>query len=240
MRCLRAINHALRQCKAEEDDMRAESLSCKLQNGNPVAFWQEVRSMTPRARVLPEVVDDAVGKDAITALWRDKFGTILNSVDNPESRNKVLERLTHWSHGQTVNRVTVRETQILVSKLKLNKAIGMDDIPNEMFKYAPTNILVHVSLFFNSFLVHCFLPAKLMQVLIIPLLKSKMKDPARSINYRPIAIATAASKLFEQIILDRVDTFLHSTENQFGFKAGHSTDMCIMMLKETIFISIMN
>ena len=39
-----------------------------------------------------------------------------------------------------------------------------------------------------------------MDVLVVSLLKSNLKDPPDSNNYRPIAIATAASKLFELIL----------------------------------------
>ena len=51
-------------------------------------------------------------------------------------------------------------------------------------------------------------------------------------NYRPIALATIASKLFESLILSRVSTFLSTCVNQFGSKKHHSTEMLIFLLKE--------
>ena len=71
-------------------------------------------------------------------------------------------------------------------------------------------------------------------VLIVPLIKSKLKDPTLSSNYRPIAIATAVSKVFEQLLFNRLMNVLYSSDNQFGFKRHHSTEMCIFSLKETI------
>ena len=50
----------------------------------------------------------------------------------------------------------------------------------------------------------------------------------------PIAIATIISKLFEQVILINIKNFLNTTDNQFGFKTKHSTDMCVFLLKQTI------
>ena len=61
-----------------------------------------------------------------------------------------------------------------------------------------------------------------------------MKPVTESDNYRPIAIATAISKLFEMIILSKCENFLLTTENQFGFKKNHSTDLCIFALKDLI------
>ena len=51
---------------------------------------------------------------------------------------------------------------------------------------------------------------------------------------RPIALATIVSKLFESAILLKCEMFLDTCSNQFGFKKGHSTDMCIYVLKEFI------
>ena len=53
-------------------------------------------------------------------------------------------------------------------------------------------------------------------------------------NYRPIALANVMSKVCESLILLRCVPFLTTTDNQFGFKSGHSTDFCIYTLKEFI------
>ena len=49
-------------------------------------------------------------------------------------------------------------------------------------------------------------------------------------NYRPVALSSIISKVFEQIIFERLLT----TDNQFGFEDQHSTDLCIFVLKECI------
>jgi len=52
-------------------------------------------------------------------------------------------------------------------------------------------------------------------------------------NYRPVALVTAVSKLLEHFILSCISPFLGTTDNQFGFEAGHSTDQCTFLLKQT-------
>ena len=54
-------------------------------------------------------------------------------------------------------------------------------------------------------------------------------------NYRPVAVATMVSKLLEHLILSNISFFLGTTDNQFGFKAGHthSTDQYTFLLKQT-------
>ena len=56
----------------------------------------------------------------------------------------------------------------------------------------------------------------------------------KCINYRPIAIATAISKIFELVILSKCENYIQSCDNQFGFKKKHSTDLCIFVLKDVL------
>ncbi len=60
-------------------------------------------------------------------------------------------------------------------------------------------------------------------------LRSKNKNNAFKAldKYRHIALASILSKVLEKILLDRLNVFINSTDNQFGFKAKHGTDLCI-------------
>ena len=53
-------------------------------------------------------------------------------------------------------------------------------------------------------------------------------------NYTPIAIATALSKVIEQILLSRLARYLWTADSQFGFKQAHGTEMAIFSLKQTV------
>ena len=89
-----------------------------------------------------------------------------------------------------------------------------------------------MSLLYSSMLIHGFLPDAMMITIIAPIIKNKVGDLSDNNNYRPIALATILSKLFESLILSRVSTFLSTCVNQFGFKKHHSTEMLIFLLKE--------
>ena len=53
-------------------------------------------------------------------------------------------------------------------------------------------------------------------------------------NYRPIALATIVSKILESVILIKCGEYLASSDNQFGIKSCHSTDLCIYALTKFI------
>ena len=87
--------------------------------------------------------------------------------------------------------------------LKIKKAVGSDRIPSEVYKFASERLLTIMSMFLSGCMLSGKLLSTLMHVVIIPLLKCKSKDPADVNNYRPIAIATALSKVHEQSELVR-------------------------------------
>ena len=53
-------------------------------------------------------------------------------------------------------------------------------------------------------------------------------------NYRPVAITSVASKLFELMLVGRIQKYLYTVSNQFGFKPKHGTDMCVFTLKQIV------
>ena len=72
----------------------------------------------------------------------------------------------------------------------------------------------------------------IMKTIIVPLITNKTGDINDKNNYRPIALVTAASKIFELAMLDLIEHNIKTSCNQFGFnKRKHATDICIYSLK---------
>jgi hypothetical protein len=51
-------------------------------------------------------------------------------------------------------------------------------------------------------------------------------------NNRPITITTVFYKVVELLMFHRYSALLHTTDNQFGFRSKHSTDMCVFALQQ--------
>ena len=73
-----------------------------------------------------------------------------------------------------------------------------------------------------------------MKTAIVPIIKNKTVDTSDKNNYRPIALVTAISKLFEICLLEILQMYLITHDHQFGFKTKHSADMCIFTVKSII------
>ena len=83
-------------------------------------------------------------------------------------------------------------------------------------------------------LTHGHMPSDLMKTAIVPILKNRQGDTSDKNNYRPIAIVTAMSKILELCIMKLIETHLFTSDNQFGFKRQHGTDLCIFTVKSAI------
>ena len=68
----------------------------------------------------------------------------------------------------------------------------------------------------------------MIEIIIVPIVKNKCGHVSDSNNYRPIALATIMSKLFESVILLICEMFLDTCPNQFGFKRG-TVQTCALM-----------
>ena len=113
------------------------------------------------------------------------------------------------------------------SKADLNKSPGPDCISAEHLLYADESLhLFFLSELFNMCIVHGNIPNSCLNTTILPICKNKNGNMSDTSNYRLVAVATVVSKLLEHFILSNISPFLGTTDNQFGFKAGHSTDQC--------------
>ena len=65
----------------------------------------------------------------------------------------------------------------------------------------------------------------------VPIIKDKNKCVNDTNNYRPICLSNICSKILEVIFI-RINTFLESSSNQFGFKPKHGTELCVFAFKE--------
>ena len=70
---------------------------------------------------------------------------------------------------------------------------------------------------------HGYLPANMLSMQL-PLITSKYGLISSNNNCIPTAIASVLSKVHEYIILERMELFVYTHENQFGLKKQHDTD----------------
>jgi hypothetical protein len=229
---------ALRYCRQHEDQMRADACAKSLDLCDTKGFWNKVRKASNgKATKYASSVAGVSGDDAIASMWRVHFNSLYNSVDldNDNSKDRFFYRINSESDIKSYySKITVQEISDAVSKQKKGKATGPDGIAMEAFMFAHPRLFIHLSVLFNMFMMHCHIPAMFMQSVIVPLVKSKGGDLTDVNNYRAIALSNTISKILECIFMSKVTSNNDSDVYQFGFKAGHSTGMCMNTMKKVV------
>ena len=122
----------------------------------------------------------------------------------------------------------------MLTLVKNGKAASPDNLTSESVISSNFNISVIPSTCFDTMLKHSYTPASLLEYVILPLVTNISGNLSDSNNNRPIAIANCISKVFESVLLNRLDEFLRTCDSQFGFKYEQSIDMNVYILREFI------
>ena len=228
------FKRVIRQCKRDTDRNVANSIAKHLLCKDDKGFWKEIKKINNGNQVsLANCIDGISGHDNIANKWKTHFSNILNSSKDTSSKRYVLDKLQDRSKLSFV-RFTAEEVAESIKDLKNGKTSGLDLLYGEHFKYAHAKVNVLLALVFNCMIIHSFMPDSIMDTILVPLVKDKKCSLSDSDNYRPLAITCVASKILELLILERYSYLLQSTDNQFGFKRKHATDLCVFTLKQVI------
>ena len=235
MRTTRAqFKYALRITKRNEDCARADALARDLYDKDVDEFWSSVRQLNRSSSLLSNCIEGVTGEKTISDYWREHFHKLLNCNSNDtDLKYNFIGKLENIQYDANMI-VTSEDICKLIEKLKCGKASGPDGISAESLRFAHDSLHVLLSLCFSACLSHSFLPQSLLETTIVPVIKNKCGSLTDSNNYRPIAIATITSKLLESVISMKCEEYLFTSDNQFGFKAQHSTEFCIYSLLEFI------
>ena len=126
----------------------------------------------------------------------------------------------------TIQLVTPREVQQAIKYTKPKKAPGNDNIQNILLKNLPKRGVVQLHYIINASCRLSYFPLAWKHATVLAF-KKPGKDKLFPQNYRPISLLPTMTKIFELIILNRLNA--HETvnnqllEEQFGFQEKRST-----------------
>ena len=205
---------ALRFIKSNEESLRRESLAKKLSNKDVKDFWKEIRYLNNSNMPLPNVIDEVHGVNNIVEMWDDHYNDLFNCLQDKRNASALFNSF-EFCQDMIVSSDNVISA---INRLDCNKSNGFDGINVEHLKFCSEKVLKLLALCFSSFFIHGFLPNSMLEVLLVPLVKNKSESICKKSNYRPIALASIMSKVLEYILYDRMEMYLLTSCNQFGFK----------------------
>ena len=124
----------------------------------------------------------------------------------------------------------------LITNLPNKTSSGIDNISNKLLKQIKHIIVQPLTLIINQSLTSGIYPDKFKISKVTPLHK---KDDRTAIsNYRPISLLPTMSKIIERVIHSQLYAYFNEnnliTEQQYGFRPRHSTELAAQKLTDTI------
>ena len=197
-------------------------------DGKHSAAWRVIDRMTGRKR--RQTCSIAADTQERLSLWRDHFKQLLTSKA-PDVALPALQ-----VHNGTLpvdeGHISLHEITTAASQLKTGKACGIDSIPSELLRL--TSIQEILSLVLNQAFETAVVPEEWKVSGIVPILKKG--DLSVCGNYRGIALMSLAAKLYNRILLNRIQPHIEPLlrPNQNGFRIGRSTTQHILALRRII------
>ena len=130
--------------------------------------------------------------------------------------------------------ITYEDTVSALSELDTRKAYGLDGVPPVVLKYCARELAPCLESLFSFCLSTGSYPSCWKRALIQPV--PKKGDPSLPSNYRPIALTSVLSKVFESILNRKIWEHLSSSnlisDRQYGFRKERSTGDLLSFLSE--------
>ena len=224
--CRKSFKSKLRQCRQSEEMQKANALVKDFMTKDFVRFWSRVKLYDKKQSAWSNKVDGYAGSNDICAFWADKYETHFSLPDDSieqEEERRLFEKLDRTFLNNNARFFTSDTISSAIKKIGLGNSTGPDGLQAEHFRFAPPIVCSLLASVFNSCLAHSVLPDKLMAVNILPIVKKKGLDAKDSQNYRPIALATAASKILEHALFEKISTHLgiYSAVTGKAYKLEH-------------------
>ena len=215
---------------------------------NGKKFWYAAQAIVGNRRTpasLPTLTDSnyssGTTRDSATILL-DHFcpqECTAGYIIDPEEATflEEIERATREATPQPYSeKITAWELNKALH-LPLNKAMGPDLIHNQMLaRLSPQNRRSLLEIF-NKLLERSEVPDSWKTAVVVPIHK-KGKPADQASSYRPVALTSSVSKVFEKIINSRLQWQLNRTQtiptNQAGFRPGRATIDNVVQLEAVI------
>lgn len=130
----------------------------------------------------------------------------------------------------------------IIDSLDSNKSPGIDNINAKVIKELKHEMCKSLSIIADNIMTTGIYPDFLKQALVTPIFKKN--DRLSASNYRPISILPSFNKIFEKILISRLDDFFNKQnirdKNQFGFKSNCGTINALTELSDDITNSLDN
>ena len=220
-------------CKVDDNNWAlrvASDLEDSASRGQQREIWQKIKLLSNKRKKKSTAVRDKSGKlisdtNAQRERWAEHFSELLNpdstNID-PTELDSVEDSPSFPYLDDTDGPPSRDEILAALGRLKNFKSPGVDGISNEQLKYGSSGMVDYLVSLFCKVWDEEAIPEDWSKGIIITV--GKKGDTSHCSNNRGITLRSTASKVYQIIILHRLQEGLESLlrENQCGFRKGRS------------------
>jgi hypothetical protein len=223
------INAAKRECN--DNKLSAAANKAK-------AAWDIVRENTNKnaGESMPDIalkVNNVTvnKKEEVARIFSDYFGNAVKSLlcTRPAKATASRAKSTRQNKALFLTPIMRQEFHRIISQVCKKRSAGADEIPGFVLKHVNEEIAEPLMDVINKSFSQGIFPVVLKETKIIPCFKKGEKKSVD--NYRPIALLSVFSKVFEKAFCTRLNSFLSDSSainrEQHGFIKGKSTSTAI-------------
>lgn len=192
-------------------------------------------------KIKPLDIFSAIGEGTLT--WEDSATKLLDELVLDDSCDGELgfhDTVRHavWRDQGGWERCILKEKDVdnAVRMAKRGKAPGIDGIKVEFIQEGWDLIRGPLLKVLNGCLKFHVFPNRWKGGEIRALLKGEDKNPSLGRSYRPICLLSVLGKLFERVLVDKLDRIFYAgiNEAQFGYMRGRSTEDAIITFRRLV------
>ena len=239
----KALRDAIERANNEETKKKMEELA---QEGgtNSTRFWKMKQTMEKKKDREPydtitedgrKLQDPTEAMNHIADYYEDLYqareGTPQYENWTQHIRTTIKEIERNMETLEPIEKITTKELNKAINKLKKKKSTGPDNIPNETFINADKRTREIYRKAMNKISEEESIPEEWQEGEIIRLYKGK-GIKGKCSNERGITLSSNFGKLYERIINERANKRINITEAQAGGRKGSSTVDHLLILRE--------
>ncbi len=244
-----AVKAMTKRIKKSIDSYHSESWNSNLQSftNSDNKFWKLSKLIKNRGKLIPTLklngqilTTEQEKADTIANCFQGAHNlTVSQTSCHDEEVDRYIAGLTaeHFLNEDSNSLTKPSEIYAILRLLKNGKAPGLDGINNRHLKNLPRKAIVFLTHIFNNCLRLVYFPKRWKHAKVVAIPKPN-KDLTNPGNYRPISLLSSVGKIFERIILNRLNNHTYDNniipKEQFGFACGLSTSHQLFRIVEKI------
>jgi hypothetical protein len=250
------LRHAQRKCAKAQLRKKIQDIE-KLRSKDSKEYWKklyELEQIESHESSLPTSIKNSTGVlvsgTQASEAWKESFSKLgLESTDLKDFDSDFYTKIKtlvedHKSMNTDFNTTldqpfTLEEVKIAISNLKRGKAVGIDGIMNEVFKYGGENVAYYVWKLFDFLFTDEQFPMEWSRGIIVPIFKGGPPEFKCDPNkYRGITLLSIVGKTYTGVLNRRLNNWIEDNDiladEQAGFRRERSTTDQIFILTEII------